>query len=412
MRRENGPESISVTNIYLNQIGRYPLLTAKEEVSLAKRIETGVQATEEFLDLIREGEVIDKSDSDEAPVLQLVRAYERIKSQETKQAGSAKRYPVGSSRLSLDAVVERLKSGSLEAVNEDAELQLCHLKGPIIRGARARETFIESNLRLVVSIAKKYLGTGIPLPDLIQEGSVGLSHAVDKFEYRQGFKFSTYATWWIRQSVARGVDNQLGIIRIPAHLNDKSKALQKLEIESPNSSDQDLANTLGIDVKDIAKIRNARITANTDSIDRELDEEGSLRLGDIIADTVDVEQEAVRASVKVEISSLLDNLTDQEALVIRERYGLESGVERTLQDIGVQFGLTRERIRQIERRAIDKLQSKGIDIFLWPELAEQTAEKVGEKDERQKQARNERNQRNRYRARELGKIPTAATKNN
>jgi RNA polymerase sigma factor (sigma-70 family) len=235
------------------------------------------------------------------------------------------------------------------------------LRRAVRRGEDAHNRFVLANLRLVVSIAKKYRASGLPLLDLIQDGNLGLIHAVDKFEWRKGFKFSTYATWWIRQGIARGIANTSRTIRLPVHTNDEVAALQRVgsELEAKlgrSSTRAELAEAL--DVAEVRVVELVRVALGALSLSEPLGADSATDLGDLIEDRSERSpcDAAILALLPGEVAVLLSGLDEREQLVISLRYGLDRGEPRTLQEIGEQLLLSRERIRQIEAKAMSKLR--------------------------------------------------------
>jgi RNA polymerase primary sigma factor len=283
--------------MYLKEIGRVALLTAQEEVWLAKRIEAGVFATEKL-------------------------QKERHK-------------------LSADKLME------VEWLERD--------------GAMAKRHLVEANLRLVVSIAKRYVGRGMAFLDLIQEGNLGLIRAVEKFDYRKGYKFSTYATWWIRQAITRAIADQARTIRIPVHMVETINKLVRIQRQLLQDFGREpTADEIGLQMElSPEKVREIqKISQEPVSLETPIGEEEDSHLGDFIPD-----DEAVvpleRASFKLlqeQLESVLHTLTGREKEVIRLRFGLVDGQPRTLEEVGKKFGVTRERIRQIESKTLSKLR--------------------------------------------------------
>jgi RNA polymerase sigma factor (sigma-70 family) len=264
-------------------------------------------------------------------------------------------------RLAQAAETGRAARDELAAGGVRSPARVRELRRNVREGDFAVEDFINGNLRLVVSIAKRYQGGDLPLLDLIQEGNLGLIHAVDKFDWRKGFKFSTYATWWIRQAINRGIANGGRTIRLPVHAGDLLKQLGKarvrLEVQlgrSPNLSE--LAADLEVSadrVIDIMHHANAAI-----SLSEPLRQDSDAELGDFVEDprAVSPADAATMALLPGQVTKMMECLDDRERNIIRLRFGLDRGEPRTLEEVGDSFGLTRERIRQIEARAMSKLR--------------------------------------------------------
>ncbi len=293
--KEEDAETADSIRLYLREIGRVPLLTAADEVSLAQRMEGGLEALETV-------------------------------SSNGKVAGD---------REKLDAVIRD--------------------------GHAAKDHLIEANLRLVVSIAKRYIGRGLAFLDLIQEGNLGLIRAVEKFDWRRGFKFSTYATWWIRQAITRALADQSRTIRIPVHMVETMTRVAKVQRELAQQFGREplfseLANELDLPPERVAEI--LRMGLDPVSLEAPVGEEDDSRLSDFIED-VDADQPmaaAVRSLLNAYIGELLDELGPREREVIEMRYGLKDGQPRTLEEVGKAFNVTRERIRQIETRTLARLR--------------------------------------------------------
>ena len=297
----DGSGSADSVRVYLKEIGRVPLLTGPDEVRLAKRMEEGLEAVDELAVLNAEGRL-----------------------------------------ESLDFATRR------------------KLQRRVRDGDRAQQQLIQANLRLVVSIAKRYVGRGMQLLDLVQEGNLGLMRAVQKFDHSKGFKFSTYATWWIRQAISRAIADQARTIRIPVHMVEtinrvrrtQRDMLQNLEREP---SIEELATEVDLTPERVREI--LRISLDPVSLEAPVGEDDS-QLGDFLADEnaerpVDV---AARAMLSNDVLEALDELNDREKEVVRMRFGLIDGRARTLEEVGRAFGVTRERIRQIESKTLAKLR--------------------------------------------------------
>ncbi|HET7652256.1 MAG TPA: sigma-70 family RNA polymerase sigma factor [Acidimicrobiales bacterium] len=240
------------------------------------------------------------------------------------------------------------------------------LRSKVREGEEATQTFIKANLRLVVSIAKKYQASELPLLDLVQEGNLGLIHAVEKFDYRKGFKFSTYATWWIRQAITRGIANTGRTIRLPVHAGDLLARLQKARVQlelqfGRRPTVAELAKELDLPEKQVVEIQ--RYASEPLSLSDPLREDGDAELGDIVEDRSAVSpfEAAADALLPAELERLLAPLDERERQILKLRFGLDRGEPRTLEEVGESFNLTRERIRQIEARAMSKLRHPTSD---------------------------------------------------
>jgi len=285
-----------LVRVYLNGIGKTALLTAADEVELAKRIEAGLYAQ------------------------------------------------------------HLLETGKRLSAPKKKDLAIL-----IREGRAARQHLLEANLRLVVSLAKRYTGRGMPLLDLIQEGNLGLIRAMEKFDYTKGFKFSTYATWWIRQAITRGMADQSRTIRLPVHLVEQVNKLARIKRElhqqlGREATDTELANESGIPVEKIADLLDH--SRDPVSLDMPVGNDEEAPLGDFIEDSeaTSAESAVIAGLLHRDVRVVLATLDEREQQVIRLRYGLDDGQPRTLDQIGKLFGLSRERVRQIEREVMTKLR--------------------------------------------------------
>ncbi|MCR4689400.1 MAG: RNA polymerase sigma factor RpoD [Saccharofermentans sp.] len=258
-----------------------------------------------------------------------------------------------------DSVKMYLKEiGKIELLKADEERDIA--KRMAEGDEDAKETLINSNLRLVVSIAKKYMNRGLSLLDLIQEGNIGLIKAVDKFDYTKGFKFSTYATWWIRQAITRAIADQARTIRIPVHMVETINKLTRVQRQlvqdlGREPTTEELAEAMGMEPAKIREIQ--KISQDPISIDKPVGEEEDSHLVDFISndELASPDEEVARNLLKEDLIKALNTLTDRERKVIELRFGLKDGVPMTLEQVGKKLGVTRERIRQIEAKAIRKL---------------------------------------------------------
>ncbi|WP_287884160.1 RNA polymerase sigma factor RpoD [Agathobacter sp.] len=261
---------------------------------------------------------------------------------------------------SVRAYLKEIGNYPLLTADEEIELAKAILAGGE-EAKSARATLANANLRLVVSVAKRYTNRGLGFLDLIQEGNIGLLKAVDKFDYTMGYKFSTYATWWIKQAISRAIADQARTIRVPVHMVETMNKLKRAQRELtitlnrvPN--EQELADEMEVSVDRVREL--LKLNQDTISLETPIGEEDDSKLGDFIedSDTANPVTEVSNIMLHEKIEELLETLTEREAEVIRLRFGLEDNHARTLEEVGVEFGVTRERIRQIEAKALRKLR--------------------------------------------------------
>ncbi len=243
------------------------------------------------------------------------------------------------------------------------------LHGDVENGWKARERLIISNSRLVISVAKKYIGRGVPFLDLIQEGNIGLMRAAKKFDYRRGFKFSTYATWWIRQAVTRAIADQGRTIRVPVHMGDQISKLRRVQNQlkqqyAREPTMQELADTMELPLKKVEDM--LKVSRRPLSLEMPIDDEGESMLGDFIEDrdATAPDESASHNLLREQLSEVLDTLPPREVRVLQLRYGLIDGKTCTLEEVGRKMGVTRERVRQIEAQALRRLRHPGVAIAL------------------------------------------------
>ena len=304
------PEGVSVEDpvrMYLKEIGKVPLLSADEEIELAQNMEDGAVATEKIN--VLKGRIDGASEEEKAEIKEEIKTLQR----------------------------------------------------DVDKGADAKKRLAEANLRLVVSIAKRYVRRGMLFLDLIQEGNLGLIKAVEKFDYKKGYKFSTYATWWIRQAITRAIADQARTIRIPVHMVETINKLirvsrQLLQELGREPSPEEIAKEMNMPVERVREI--LKISQEPVSLETPIGEEEDSHLGDFIKDdNVPVPADAAAFTLlKEQLEEVLGTLTEREQKVLTLRFGLEDGRARTLEEVGKEFNVTRERIRQIEAKALRKLR--------------------------------------------------------
>jgi RNA polymerase primary sigma factor len=301
-----------VVGLYLKEAGRVPLLTAEEEVSLAKRMEAAELARDQ------------------------IETY--------------------GSQLDSDAIYD--------------------LRELVLDGEAAQEHLVRANARLVISVAKKYIGRGVPFLDLIQEGNIGLIRATNKFEYQRGHKFSTYATWWIRQAVSRAVADQGRTIRVPVHMGDQLNRMRRIQLNliqelGREPSIEELAEGMETTPDKIENL--LEIARHPVSLETPIDDEGDSTFGDFVEDVSSPAptEEVATHLLHEQLEKALNRLPPREAQILRLRYGLEDGRVYTLEEVGQTIGVTRERVRQLEAQALNRLRQSSAHVILRDYLYEE-----------------------------------------
>jgi RNA polymerase primary sigma factor len=329
---------------YLREIGKVPLLTKEGEVELAKAMEIGAFAELSVARLAGE------------EAAGRLRADEKLSDRERAVLEDLVEKGKGAAELLVSSSFEE-KLGDELPVDASRD----ELAGLMKKGRAARDRLTISNLRLVVSIAKRYMNRGLSFLDLIQEGNMGLMKAVEKFDFTRGYKFSTYATWWIRQAITRAIADQSRTIRVPVHMIETVRELNRVKreyIQAQGSAPtlEDLSELTGMSIDKIKKVES--VSQYTASLERPIGDEDEDTLGDFIEDpsSPSPTKETFRMFLREQLSRALDQLDEREREILKLRYGLEDGHPRTLKDVSLKFNITRERVRQIEIKAIEKLK--------------------------------------------------------
>ncbi|MFK8183329.1 MAG: RNA polymerase sigma factor, RpoD/SigA family [Phormidesmis sp.] len=308
---KNTPKNSSLVRSYLKNIGRIPLLTHEQEIKLGKTVKQYMALKKTKSDLV------DSSEDSLAP----------------------------------------------DVWAKEAGLSTEELKRKVEAGKRARAKMVRSNLRLVVSIAKKYSGQSLELMDLIQEGTIGLQRGVEKFDPGKGYRFSTYAYWWIRQAITRAISNNSRVIRLPIHISDKLRKMRKAQRKLSQSLGRppklsEVANEMSITMEKLRELQQQG--RQPLSLDMKIGGEQTSELGDLLEDEGMLPEEyATRSLLRSDMRKLLLTLSEQQRAVIKMRYGLNTGSKMTLQQIGDRMDISRERVRQVERSALRKLRQRG-----------------------------------------------------
>ena len=330
---------------YLKEIGKVPLLSAELEVEMARRIQAGNEATARLA------------------------AYHEAEGRAELAAND------DAEGRAASAAHGEAEGGAGSAAHVLSRAQQIRDRRLVDRGEQAKEALIEANLRLVVSIAKRYRNRGLAFLDLIQEGNLGLMRAVDKFDYEKGFKFSTYATWWIRQAITRAIADQARTIRIPVHMVETINKVvwaqrQLLQELGREPTPEEVAQRVEFPIERVREIQ--RLSLDTVSLEQPVGEEDDFSLSDLIEDRSAVvpDDAATRAMLDRAVKAALAFLTEREQDIVRLRFGLDDGKIRTLEEVGREFGVTRERVRQIESKTLAKLRRPDAAFLLRDYLEE------------------------------------------
>ena len=342
--------STDLVRLYLQDIGRVDLLSHEEELTLARQVQRRER-------LLRDRRRLSSTNPALAELIALEEGRQRL----ATQLGHWPAVQQWAEHLGCSAadLREQLRHGQ-EAWAERSNLTMAELKQALHHGRRARDRMIQANLRLVVAVAKKYQQRGMELLDLVQEGTLGLERAVEKYDPTRGFRFSTYAYWWIRQGITRAIATQSRTIRLPVHVTEKLNRIKKAQRQIATehgrlASVADLARELGLS-EEVVRLTLMRVPRSV-SLDTRVGREQDTQLGELLEDShATPEQELTREQLHNDLETLLDELTAREAAVIRLRYGLEDDTPQTLSQIGEDLHLSRERVRQIESRALLKLR--------------------------------------------------------
>lgn len=308
---KNTSQSSNLVRSYLKNIGRIPLLTHEQEITLGKKVRAYVE-------------------------------LEEVKSDLTEEAGD---------------------TPTFAAWAENAGLSIQELRQAVDAGKRARAKMVKSNLRLVVSVAKKYTGHSLEMMDLIQEGTIGLHRGVEKFDPGKGYRFSTYAYWWIRQAITRSISNNSRVIRLPIHIGDKLRKMRKTQRKLSQSLGRparvsEVADEMSLSVEKLRELQEQG--RRPLSLDMRVGAEQNTELGDLLEDEgVSPEDYATQSLLKSDLRKLLLTLSEQQRDVITMRFGLNTGSKMTLNQIGNRMEISRERVRQVERSALRKLRQRG-----------------------------------------------------